>query len=147
MKKEQIEKKKKEVIDWIKLHKKELIIAGISVAMVISIALCIKNREELSRFFSKLKNDVKRAYVRDKSDSYNKKERKNKTKYAVKMIYPDGVTDIEDDLYDSYEEAVDAALYSCSCYSQGCEDLFLSNPGDYPLTGDEADFRIIEIRE
>ena len=93
------------------------------------------------------KENVKEANFREKSSSFNENVGKNKTRYAVEMIYPDGVTDIEDDLYDSYEEAVDAALYSCSCYSQGCEDLFLSNPGDYPLTGDEADFRIIEIKE
>lgn len=68
-------------------------------------------------------------------------------KYLVEMIYPDGTTDLEDETYDSYEEAEDAALYSCSCYNQGAEDLFLSNPGDYPMDFEEPDYKIIEVND
>lgn len=68
-------------------------------------------------------------------------------RFLVEMIYPDGTTDLEEEVYDSYEEAEDAALYSCSCYNQGAEDLFLSNPGDYPMSEDEPDFRIISIED
>ena len=67
------------------------------------------------------------------------------TKYRVEMIYPSGETELEDYVFDSREEAEEHGLYMCSCYSQGGEDLHMSNPGDYPNSGDGADFRIIEI--
>ena len=66
-------------------------------------------------------------------------------KYKVKMIYPDGTTDIEDEIYDTYEEAEEGGLYSCSCYSLGGEILNMSNPGDYPLSDEDAYFVIIEV--
>ena len=48
----------------------------------------------------------------------------------------------EDEIYDTYDEAEDAALYLRSCSSEGAEILFLSNPGDYEEEEDE-----IEIEE
>lgn len=52
----------------------------------------------------------------------------------------------EDELYDSYEQAEDAALYLCSCSDAGAEILHLSNPGDYDYDEDEEyEYEIIEI--
>ncbi len=52
----------------------------------------------------------------------------------------------EDELYDSYEQAEEAALYLCSCSDVGAEILHLSNPGDYDYDEDEEyEYEIIEI--
>jgi len=54
----------------------------------------------------------------------------------------------EDDLYDSYEEAEDAALYLCSCAREGAEILNMSNPGDYDYDEDEEyEYDIEEVDE
>ena len=42
----------------------------------------------------------------------------------------------ENGLFDSYEQAKDAALYAESCYNLGGELQHLSNPGDYDWDGD-----------
>ena len=67
------------------------------------------------------------------------------TKYVVNMLYPDGTSELDYEEFDNEESARAHGHYLCSCYSQGAEDLYLSNPGDYPLTGDEADFEIVEV--
>ena len=52
----------------------------------------------------------------------------------------------EDELYDTMEEAEDAAAYSCSCASQGAEILNLSNPGDYDFDeNEEYEYEIEEV--
>ena len=66
-------------------------------------------------------------------------------KYSFTMIFPDGTREDEGEIFDTYEEAEDAALYACSCYSLGGEILHLSNPGDYPLSDEDADFEVFEV--
>ena len=52
----------------------------------------------------------------------------------------------EDELYDSYEAAEEAALYLCSCSREGAEILHMSNPGDYDYDEDEEyEYEIEEI--
>ena len=52
----------------------------------------------------------------------------------------------QDEVFDTYEEAQDHALYLASCYHRGGEILELSNPGDYPYDPeDEPDYEIIEV--
>lgn len=54
--------------------------------------------------------------------------------------------EVEDELYDSYEEAEEAALYLCSCSRGGAEILHMSNPGDYDYDEDaEYEYEIEEI--
>ena len=54
----------------------------------------------------------------------------------------------EDEVFDSYEEADDYALYLKSCYHLGGEILEMSNPGDYPYDPDyEPEFEVIEVEE
>jgi hypothetical protein len=53
----------------------------------------------------------------------------------------------EPEIYDTYEEAEEAALVMLSDFNQGCIDLYLSNPGDYT---DESDgntgfYKIIKV--
>lgn len=55
------EKKKCSFIDWVKTHKKELIIAGISVATLIGIILGIKNRDALMKMWAELKDAISKT--------------------------------------------------------------------------------------
>lgn len=67
------------------------------------------------------------------------------TKYRIEIIYPDGEREEDDEVFDTEEEAQAHGEYMCSCYSLGGEILNMSNPGDYPLSDDDADFEIIEV--
>jgi hypothetical protein len=52
----------------------------------------------------------------------------------------------EDEVFSSYEQAQEYALYLVSCYHTGGEILELSNPGDYPYDpSDEPEYEIVEI--
>jgi hypothetical protein len=54
----------------------------------------------------------------------------------------------EPELYDTYEEAEEAAEVMCDNYHQGAVDLYLSNPGDFEEEGGNADdppYEIIEV--
>jgi len=65
--------------------------------------------------------------------------------YKVVMRYPDGTDEELDEVFETEAEANEHGSYMCSCYRQGGEDLHMSNPGDYPLSDDEADFDVIEV--
>ncbi len=76
-------------------------------------------------------------------------------KYKYVLTYPNGETyDSVDDgleeLFNSYEEAVEAALYALSCAKLGAETLHMSNPGDYDYDEDDyedPEYEIVEIEE
>ncbi len=54
----------------------------------------------------------------------------------------------EDEVFSTYEDAEEYALYLVSCYHTGGETLELSNPGDYPYDpDDEPEYEIIETDE
>jgi len=66
-------------------------------------------------------------------------------KFKVVINYQNGETYELDELYDSYEEAEEAALEDISNWHTGGEVLELSNPGDYPYDpDDEPDYDIFE---
>jgi len=66
-------------------------------------------------------------------------------KFKVVINYQNGETYELDELYDSYEEAEEAALEDISNWHAGGEVLELSNPGDYPYDPDDApDYDIFE---
>lgn len=65
--------------------------------------------------------------------------------YKVVMHYPDGTSEDDDEEFETESEATEHGLYLCSCYTVGGEVLHLSNPGDYPLKDEQADFEVIEI--
>lgn len=52
---------KKTVIGWIKKHKKELLIIGISIAGLIAVILGMNNKNELEEKYSLLKESVKKS--------------------------------------------------------------------------------------
>ncbi|MFT3834398.1 MAG: hypothetical protein QM711_13925 [Micropruina sp.] len=66
--------------------------------------------------------------------------------YKVVMQYDDGSSEIDDEVFDTEEEAQAYGLVCVSNYSTGAEVLHLSNPGDYPLNEDEeVDFEVVEV--
>lgn len=65
--------------------------------------------------------------------------------YKVVMQYSDGTKEEEDELFETEAGAYEHGVYMVSCFRQGGEILHMSNPGDYPLSGEEADFEVIEV--
>lgn len=58
--------------------------------------------------------------------------------------------ELEDEVFDTEEEAEEYALYLCSCTREGAEILHMSNPGDYDYDEDDFDepeYQIIEVDE
>ena len=53
--------------------------------------------------------------------------------YSYRLVCPDGSIDYEpdDEVYDTYEEAEEAALEALGAMDVGAELLHESNPGDY----------------
>lgn len=56
-----MENEKKTFMDWIKEHKKELIIAGIGIASIITIIVGIKNHKTLEETWASLKKLVEKT--------------------------------------------------------------------------------------
>ena len=61
-----------------------------------------------------------------------------------KVLFND---ELEDEVFDTEEEAEEHVLYLVSCTKLGAEILHMSNPGDYDEDDYEADYEIIEIDE
>lgn len=61
-----------------------------------------------------------------------------------KVLFND---ELEDEVFDTEEEAEEHALYLVSCTKLGAEILHMSNQGDYDEDDYEADYEIIEIDE
>ena len=56
----------------------------------------------------------------------------------------------QDELFDTEEDAEEAALYLCSCTRTGAEIQHMSNPGDYDYDEDEfedPDYEIVEVED
>ena len=67
-------------------------------------------------------------------------------KYKVIMHYSNGISEEEEDIFDTEDDAEEYALYLISCGKEGAEILNLSNPGDYDLDDyDEPVFEIVEF--
>lgn len=72
------------------------------------------------------------------------------SKYKINMIYTDGTEDIQDEIFDTEEEAREYAVYLVGCCELGAEVLNMSNPGDYLYdedTYEDPEFEIIEVDE
>lgn len=66
--------------------------------------------------------------------------------FKVVMNYSDGSVEEEDDVFDTEAEAEAHGQNQVDNYHAGGEVLHLSNPGDYPLDGDDdVDFEVIEV--
>lgn len=56
-----MEEQKKGLLAWVKAHKQELIIAGISAAALITIILCIKNRDSIKALWKSLRRAIEES--------------------------------------------------------------------------------------
>lgn len=56
-----MEDKKKHFINWIKIHKKQLILAGISIPTLIAFVLGMKNKDDLLKIWDNLKNEIEKS--------------------------------------------------------------------------------------
>lgn len=56
-----MEKEKKTFVDWIKEHKRELIIAGVSIAAIIAVIIGIKNHKALEETWASLRKLVEKT--------------------------------------------------------------------------------------
>lgn len=56
-----METERRSFIMWVKVHKKELIIAGVSVAAIVAIILSCKNRKELLTLWSAIEGKIKKV--------------------------------------------------------------------------------------
>ncbi len=55
--------------------------------------------------------------------------------------------ELQDEVFDTWEEADDYALYLVSCARTGAETLHMSNPGDYEYdedTYEDPEYEIVE---
>lgn len=52
---------KKGIMDWIKAHKKQLILIGISISTLIAIVLGLKNKDAMMELLDNLKDEVEKA--------------------------------------------------------------------------------------
>lgn len=67
--------------------------------------------------------------------------------FKVVMRYPDGTSEADDELFETYEEAQAHGSEQVNNYAVGGDVLHMSNPGDYPPheAEDDADFDVIEV--
>ena len=65
-------------------------------------------------------------------------------KFKVKLIYIDGSEEILDEMFDTEEEAEEAALYAISCFRQGAEDLEMMGGNEGEICYDDPEYEIIE---
>lgn len=56
---ETIAENKKGLMEWIKAHKKQLILAGVSIPTLIMIVLGLKNKDAIQEFWSELSDELK----------------------------------------------------------------------------------------
>ena len=69
-----MEQEKKTVIDWIKEHKKQLIIAGVSIAAIVAVIFGIKNSQELEAVLDSLKKKIEKDPEKLLNNAVNKIE-------------------------------------------------------------------------
>ena len=68
--------------------------------------------------------------------------------FRVLMKYSDGTENLEETEFDTEEAAEEYGNYLISCDDEGAENLYLSNPGDYPLDDYESlEYEIIETEK
>jgi hypothetical protein len=65
-----MEEEKKGFIKWVKSHKKELIIVGVSSAMLIGIIIGIKNKDSIVALWESLRKSIDKTPVKSISNPY-----------------------------------------------------------------------------
>ena len=67
--------------------------------------------------------------------------------FKVVLKFSDGDEVEDDERFETEEDAEEYGLVMLSNYNTGAEVLHMSNPGDYPLRGDDADpeVEVVEV--
>lgn len=69
------------------------------------------------------------------------------SKYQVLIHFPDGEDELQDEIFDTEEEAEEFGCDYVSCSRLRAEILEMSNPGDYPMDDyEEPDFEVVKAR-
>ena len=55
--------------------------------------------------------------------------------------------ELQEEIFDTEEDAEEYALYLCSCAQEGAAILHMSNPGDYDEDDYNDDYEIIEVED
>lgn len=63
------------------------------------------------------------------------------------IMFLDGKEELQDEIFETEEEATDYALEYIGNYTEGAEVLHYHNPLDYPDDDVDANYEIIEIDE
>ncbi|MBU3228786.1 hypothetical protein [Clostridium algidicarnis] len=58
---EEVPEDEKGLVAWIKMHKKQLVIIGISIPTLIAIVLGLKNKDAINELFDNLKEEIEKA--------------------------------------------------------------------------------------
>jgi hypothetical protein len=58
---EEVTKDKNGIVTWIKAHKKQLVLIGISISTLIAIVLALKNKDAIKKLFDNLKDVIEKA--------------------------------------------------------------------------------------
>ena len=58
---EEMEKDKKGFVKWVKEHKDQLALAGVSVAAVIAVILGLKNKDSITNVWLTLKDEIEKG--------------------------------------------------------------------------------------
>ncbi len=70
------------------------------------------------------------------------------TKYKVLLVYSNGEEDLDDDVFDSREEAEEHGEYLLGCCRVGRETLNLSDPYEWAMDEfADVDYEIVEVEE
>ena len=64
--------------------------------------------------------------------------------YMFKLVFGNGEVEEFDDIFDSEEDATEAASYAAACQREGAELEHMSNPGDYPDDEVDVDYEVFE---
>lgn len=95
-----MEEKKTDFFGWVKQHKKQLILAGISISVVIGIILGAKNKEVLDELWATLKKSTK-----------NELQPRFKTISLTQRILPENDVMITPRNYTLPQEPVDVCMH------------------------------------
>ena len=61
-----------------------------------------------------------------------------------KVLFND---ELDDEIFDTEEDAEEHAMYLSSCTAYGAELLHMSNPGDYDEDDYDVDYEIVEVED
>lgn len=65
-----MEKEKNEFVEWVKAHKKQLILAGVGITAIIAAIILAKNWSEVSKLWEELEKALSRNDVGDKGSTF-----------------------------------------------------------------------------